>query len=885
MTRRKLIFLVACGICAFIVCIQLQRFTTTTQSIANDVDQREKTEYPTLMGQRQHPKKKAEQHFYVGWNRSISSSTTLPHLIVRDSSSSATPLSPSPWIQASGKSSLVDCNAIEEASAALESWWWLPTNPKQTEWISNALQGIVPSEFIHLQKPPRQQGKYKNATIRRKQQVFFNKTCPITRQVRIIPNDKCSHWILQTYDEYRRPKTQGGDEFYVTYTAGSDAYDATGFANHQHHPHAIAQITDLQNGSYKLKFIENPLYHRKNRIFLQGKNGTLTVIFQYTCGIGQLDPPTKNTWSTGGATVGSYSTQISLVPPIAPFISPRLRRDKKHRSYLDEHTSFLDVIAIGDSMMRQFVNPLFLRIPNIGKPLNTTTVSEWKSIIQSRIEEQQDQQNNSSKNKPTVLLLSSHAWDLLSSNGDGDSKFSNHQEALRELLVFIETDYPNSKVYWKSPSALHIHVPHLAFQQQQVSVSKNKFGFFNRIRYMSESRSYKLYQVQKRIISSEFPSVKFLDVYDASFTAADSTFKGDGRHYRPHWNQMVVDWFLRSSPADQIWRHYTDTLIPYTSSNISTIKMDCDTMSKSWVNLVNGILLSTVSNRQIIWNDEDACHASSLLYLLSPRWKMALQRTQQNDASTEVVGKGHYRSSSLIQENTELLSLDELRDLAKVENGPDLRYTNILYSEGDDYLFGMIMYDVFGYPSLPSTPSFFEGPQPGTGTEGGSWEGRSRYLLPSESILVALDNVDGLHLEVQNIDEILQNITNAHSPLPCHILVLSSSQQGQEDDGNNMVYSSPSAAVDCTIVPVHPELRGNAEDENNLAFLNSFSFLAMVANLEIDAYISVCDGHDEVHSWKKGLLAYLQSRIARAKGILPIEPIPSFCYSLKFNYQ
>ena len=60
---------------------------------------------------------------------------------------------------------------------------------------------------------------------------------------------------------------------------------------------------------------------------------------------------------------------------------------------------------------------------------------------------------------------------------------------------------------------------------------------------MSTSRTLKLYEEQKQLITTEFPNVQWMDLYWSSILAADYTFVGDGRHYIPQWNQqMMLQW-------------------------------------------------------------------------------------------------------------------------------------------------------------------------------------------------------------------------------------------------------------------------------------------------------------------------------------------------------
>jgi hypothetical protein len=75
------------------------------------------------------------------------------------------------------------------------------------------------------------------------------------------------------------------------------------------------------------------------------------------------------------------------------------------------------------------------------------------------------------------------------------------------------------------------------------------FGI-NRIRYMSESRSRYLYNLQKDIMNEL--NVPFLDLYEATYLSADRLYPSDGRHYKPDLNRMMLSWFYdpdKNSPS------------------------------------------------------------------------------------------------------------------------------------------------------------------------------------------------------------------------------------------------------------------------------------------------------------------------------------------------
>jgi hypothetical protein len=737
-----------------------------------------------------------------------------PTISILDNTAASVNMTKSPWLQAT-----TGCPVSNVA------FFLFPSDPNASAWMDDALREIMTAT--------------KEATIIIDDNHLLFGNCSATSQVKIIP--RCKHWILQTLDKDGQPKKVGGDEFYITYTDSANP----------EHPTAAAEVTDHQNGTYSLQFWEAPLYHKKHRLHGHGR---LTVVFQYMCGIGRLAPPAKDTWKTGGATVATYSVQTSTPPPITPFPSSwslsSSIKETERVVYMDDFgSSLLDIVAVGDSVMKQFVKPLHLRIPNIGRPLNTTTLSEWKELIRERLPTTTALEENSNNNavgaskKSTILLLSSHAWDLLETDNIGG--FPDHEQALRDLLSFVRTDYPQVKVFWKSPTALHVHVPFLDEQQQSSNNNNNNKRkqqmLINRLRYMSASRSYELYQRQRRIVTTEFQDVSFLDVYRASYVAADATFRGDGRHYQPDWNIMTVNWFLRASPVDQVWKVYysTRTTTILGLSERPPLVVDCKT---SVVEIVNGVLLATVSNRPIAWKDDDGTSEHCTLPLSSRRLTKA--------AAAATNTPQHQSPVLLLRQKERFLSLEQLRTLGNLTSGPDLRFTNILYSEGEDYLFGMILYHILGVsPSVEannSPESIHEDPR----------------LVSSESFVLATD-VTAVE-PGPCIDEALQNRTNGYPSLPCHILILSL-EESLPTSFRGDLYSK----WNCTPVPV---LLSNKEKSNG--FHSSISYLVMVAKLDVDAFVTVCDTG---MTWKKSLLRYLQVEAARSKGILPIEPIPTYC--------
>jgi len=361
--------------------------------------------------------------------------------------------------------------------------------------------------------------------------------CSATSQVRLVISSSSKRWIIQTIDLDGADKIVGGDEFYITYHHN----DTTAPKRSKEHPTAVAKIKDLGDGTYDLDFIASPMATvnmeeipskllnlingDKNEVTM---GGNLTVHFVYTCGIGQITPPTKNVWKNGGYTQTSYTVTVNMAPPIRKF---------EHSSMPVNLDTFHHVIFVGDSLMEQFVRTGHSTIPslihfhsqtsfsrNIAKPLNSNT---WNRFLARAQKDIAKQQKHKRINTNLALVLGSSVWDLLSDDAIYNT-FEDHCSSMQKLIKNVQTQYPNITLLWKSPTAVHAHVV----------VNQNAV---NRVRYMAESRSKLLYDYQKQICIEM--NIPFLDIYDIYYLSADWHFPTDGRHYRPELNHYVFNWF------------------------------------------------------------------------------------------------------------------------------------------------------------------------------------------------------------------------------------------------------------------------------------------------------------------------------------------------------
>ena len=345
---------------------------------------------------------------------------------------------------------------------------------------------------------------------------LFN--CTITTQARILRQN--SQWLLQSIDAQGKGKAVGGDEFYITYT---DNFELNSSIT-QPKATAVALITDRQDGTYLLEFVTTPMNPKPGN--LTGA-GILKVHFQYSCGIGRIYQPLKDSWKGGGSSMTSFSTETTE-PPIRIFQPPR------------DHGIDLSVfnltLSFGDSLMEMLVSmgrkryrPNLYFKANVGMELSTKTVPK---LLNKVTRWHKNELRNTTKS--VALILGSSMWDILQPDNIQGPYFTNHLNASRQLVETIRQRFPAVTLFWKAPSAVHPH---------RIPLSRcyrnPKCG--SRVRYMSNSRIYNLYQQQMRLMDEL--RVPVLDVFEGSYLSADWTLEGDGRHYHLPYNKEVLSWF------------------------------------------------------------------------------------------------------------------------------------------------------------------------------------------------------------------------------------------------------------------------------------------------------------------------------------------------------
>jgi hypothetical protein len=342
--------------------------------------------------------------------------------------------------------------------------------------------------------------------------------CAITTQVRIFRLN--SQWLMQSIDAQGNDKGVGGDEFYITYTDNvehnSDETRAT----------AVALIADRQDGTYLLDFVTTPMNPKPGN--LTGA-GILTVYFQYSCGIGRMYQPLKDSWKGGGASMTTYSAKT---------IEPSIRTFQPPRNHGIDLSVFNLTISFGDSLMSHLVSLGDIpHRPNLDYRFNICSELSTKKLpeilFKLKIWHQHELLGNT--NKSVALILGSSVWDVVIPDNIQGPNFTDHLNASRQLVETIRQLYPTVTLFWKAPSTTHPH---------RISLEEcyRKPACLSKARYLSNSRMDYLYRQQIRLMMDEL-RVPVLDVFEASYLSADWTLVGDGRHYLGAYNKMVLSWF------------------------------------------------------------------------------------------------------------------------------------------------------------------------------------------------------------------------------------------------------------------------------------------------------------------------------------------------------
>jgi hypothetical protein len=348
------------------------------------------------------------------------------------------------------------------------------------------------------------------------------RNCTITTQVRVLRHNAA--WLMQSIDALGNDKGVGGDEYYVTYSDNVERNSSeTTTGSGARRTIAVALITDRQDGTYLLDFVTTPMNPKPGN--LTGA-GILTVHFQYSCGMGRMYQPLKDSWKGGGSSMTSFSTE-TIEPPFRTFQPPR--------GHGIDLSVFNRTLSFGDSLMQllAFGHGRKPHRPNVYFKTNVMIELTTKTLPTLLLKLKVHKHELRNTKKSVALILGSSNWDLLQPYNIQGPYFTDHLKASRQLIETIRQLYPTVTLFWKAPSSLHAHRLPLDCYEQSKCLS--------RVRYMSNSRVDYLYRQQIRLMDEL--RVPVLDVLEASYLSADWTKHGDAMHFNQAYNKMVLSWF------------------------------------------------------------------------------------------------------------------------------------------------------------------------------------------------------------------------------------------------------------------------------------------------------------------------------------------------------
>jgi hypothetical protein len=347
-------------------------------------------------------------------------------------------------------------------------------------------------------------------------------SCPITSQ--IILN--VTNWTFQTLDENGKFKTRGGDEWFIFYE-DQDLQRTT----------CVAHITDHEDGQYSLKFTASPYL---NTSIPLNEKGKLIIWLEYSCGVGAILRPFKDTWRTNGAILTKWIAEDVPRPPMQEFINSNVNETI-------DFGKFDFLLGAGDSVMQHFVSPMYNYFyfsnmafgKNIANPLLGRTVPRAMNVIIRRL------RSHMSGTARVGLILGYAAWELQKPYGNGEpipgqpyadnDLFPDHLNCLRTMISRLRRRLRGLEIFWKTGEYIHLHV---------VARDKGKeWVNFPRLEYMSRYRTMKLYNEQKEVMRQL--GIPILDVMEASYLMPDRHRDlGDAIHYDVETNQKMLSWFF-----------------------------------------------------------------------------------------------------------------------------------------------------------------------------------------------------------------------------------------------------------------------------------------------------------------------------------------------------
>lgn len=316
-------------------------------------------------------------------------------------------------------------------------------------------------------------------------------------------------WCLHSLTAQGQRKPVGGDEIYATLTSAADV------------DLGVGHVTDLGDGRYAVLF--DQIY---GAALLPRSGSVLSVLIQYSCGVGIMAPPSKLSWADNGAVLKMVR------PPLHAYASwpiPRIALPPMNKW---DAKAYDVIVCVGDSLMEQIYNGAKqmgfqgdFRFKKIQTALTTQSV---RASFIDRVRALYTTARTSSTQK-IAILVGSGVWDVLESTSyQNHVEFLDHMEAFEILMLALQREYPEADLVWKSMTAMHIQKSGCG--REGSFLWKHPVKCIARVKYMSSGRSLLLYRLQTLALK-RYTKVKVLEMYNVTYGMANQTKPGDGRHY------------------------------------------------------------------------------------------------------------------------------------------------------------------------------------------------------------------------------------------------------------------------------------------------------------------------------------------------------------------
>lgn len=291
----------------------------------------------------------------------------------------------------------------------------------------------------------------------------------------------------------------------------------------------------------------------------------------------------------------------------------------------------------------------------------------------------------------------------------------------------------------------------------------------------------------------------------------------------------MINWFVNESHVERVWRERAKLQSAPRSRKGEPIRLLAPPRCQSWVDLVNAVLVAIVSNHHLIWE--------------GPRCALKVKARSFPFLQTSMADLGEVDTLSWGGSN-EVFNMEQLEKRNLIPSMPSKQLASELFSQGDLYLYGMILWKTLALPtSEPCT-------QP-TVTLKSENASTTTIGILSDPTVSALD--------LERIQLCLTKLLSIKNR-PCHVIVPSAEIQQQV----LAIVREERIACSSSVIPAVAALENHGHE--------AFSAFSNVLN---GAIFPCKSQHSRL---SLSVLEYLRQSNARNEGVLPLEYLPSCCW-------